>query len=146
MSIQKFTQANHGKLLKAKDVSELTSISRSHLHRLAREGKFKEAMNKLSELREKHPNDSELIYKKLQNEVQKSGSKHHPIVNQIVFERDMNKKAQMLYSVFGDDLVYIMSSKDKLKRKIFKQLRESGAINKESMNAYFKFASGKKKK
>ncbi|MBT5001213.1 MAG: AlpA family phage regulatory protein [Tateyamaria sp.] len=28
------------KLLKAKDVSDLTSISRSHLHRLAREGKF----------------------------------------------------------------------------------------------------------
>ena len=30
----------NSKLLKAKDVSELTSISRSHLHRLAREGKF----------------------------------------------------------------------------------------------------------
>jgi prophage regulatory protein len=32
--------AGIGKLLKAKDVSNLTSISRSHLHRLARDGKF----------------------------------------------------------------------------------------------------------
>jgi prophage regulatory protein len=32
--------ARIGKLLKAKDVSNLTSISRSHLHRLARDGKF----------------------------------------------------------------------------------------------------------
>ena len=40
MSKEIFTQAINSKLLKAKDVSELTSISRSHLHRLAREGKF----------------------------------------------------------------------------------------------------------
>ena len=40
MSKEIFTQANNSKLLKAKDVSELTSISRSHLHRLARDGKF----------------------------------------------------------------------------------------------------------
>ncbi len=40
MSKEIFTQAINSKLLKAKDVSDLTSISRSHLHRLAREGKF----------------------------------------------------------------------------------------------------------
>ena len=32
------------RVLKANDVSKLTSISRSHLHRLAREGKFPKPM------------------------------------------------------------------------------------------------------
>ena len=35
-----YETAQSRKLLKAQQVAELTSISRSHLHRLARDGKF----------------------------------------------------------------------------------------------------------
>ena len=38
------------RILKAQQVSDLTSISRSHLHRLAREGKFPKSM-KISQCR-----------------------------------------------------------------------------------------------
>ena len=37
----KYSNKDQGyKLLKAQDVADLTSMSRSHLHRLARDGKF----------------------------------------------------------------------------------------------------------
>ena len=37
----KYSSKDQGyKLLKAQDVADLTSMSRSHLHRLARDGKF----------------------------------------------------------------------------------------------------------
>ena len=37
----KYSHSDQGyKLLKAQDVADLTSMSRSHLHRLARDGKF----------------------------------------------------------------------------------------------------------
>lgn len=37
----KYSNKDQGyKLLKAQDVADLTSISRSHLHRLARDGKY----------------------------------------------------------------------------------------------------------
>ena len=37
----KYSNADQGyKLLKAQDVADLTSMSRSHLHRLARDGNF----------------------------------------------------------------------------------------------------------
>ena len=38
------------RILKAQQVSDLTSISKSHLHRLAREGKFPKSM-KISQCR-----------------------------------------------------------------------------------------------
>jgi prophage regulatory protein len=38
------------RILKAQQVSDLTSISRSHLHRMAREGKFPKSI-KISECR-----------------------------------------------------------------------------------------------
>ena len=41
MMAYKSSHSNQGyKLLKAQDVADLTSMSRSHLHRLARDGKF----------------------------------------------------------------------------------------------------------
>ena len=40
MHTDTYKTAKNRKLLKAQQVAELTSISRSHLHRLARDGKF----------------------------------------------------------------------------------------------------------
>ena len=40
MHTDTYKTAQQRKLLKAQQVAELTSISRSHLHRLARDGKF----------------------------------------------------------------------------------------------------------
>lgn len=40
MHTDTYKTAKSRKLLKAQQVAELTSISRSHLHRLARDGKF----------------------------------------------------------------------------------------------------------
>ena len=40
MHTDTYKTAQSRKLLKAQQVAELTSISRSHLHRLARDGKF----------------------------------------------------------------------------------------------------------
>ena len=70
MSIQTFTQANHSKLLKAKDVSDLTSISRSHLHRLAREGKFPKPI-KIGE------NRSAWLESEVQDWISECVRKHH---------------------------------------------------------------------
>ena len=36
----KYSHSDQGYKLKAQDVADLTSMSRSHLHRLARDGKF----------------------------------------------------------------------------------------------------------
>ena len=47
----KYSNKDQGyKLLKAQDVADLTSMSRSHLHRLARDGKFPKPI-KISENR-----------------------------------------------------------------------------------------------
>ena len=45
MHTDTYKTAQQRKLLKAQQVAELTSISRSHLHRLARDGKFPAPIN-----------------------------------------------------------------------------------------------------
>jgi len=62
--------ARIGKLLKAKDVSNLTSISRSHLHRLARDGKFPKPI-KIGE------NRSAWLESDVQNWISECVRKHH---------------------------------------------------------------------
>ena len=60
----------NSKLLKAKDVSELTSISRSHLHRLAGEGKFPKPI-KIGE------NRSAWLESEVQDWISECVRKHH---------------------------------------------------------------------
>ena len=67
----KYSNTDQGyKLLKAQDVADLTSMSRSHLHRLARDGKFPKPM-KISE------NRSAWLESDVQDWISECIRKHH---------------------------------------------------------------------
>ena len=134
------------------DTSEGAEVDRAVIYRkkgvkeagmLIKEGKSEEALKKITELIEKYPEDAKLIRAGLNNEVAKKSK--HPIINEILFERNPKKKAFMLYQLFGDDLVNI-SSKDKELRETFIQLRKDKAITRDVLKYYFDHVSEVKSK
>ena len=134
------------------DTSEGAEVDRAVIYRkkgvkeagmLIKEGKSEEALKKITELIEKYPEDAKLIRAGLKNEIAKKSK--HPIINEILFERNPKKKAFMLYQLFGDDLVNI-GSKDKELRETFIQLRKEKAITRDVLKYYFDHVSEVKSK